>query len=202
MDQSFAGDEDDFLGIITKVEERWSLLVLEPDPTVASPQVSTQMARNTTTSRHCNFHINASDIPQYEPGGMQLQTWRYNTNTSVATSTNRTIMGTPNELVTWTQRLYKGPTTGKLRFGISEAASTTWGDFSGVEVEIPSGSTNLDDYTVEYSQNNSGVTFGANRVTTLILVSYKKYDVSGLTYEDLTPRVVFSKVTDPQLSNP
>ena len=83
-------------------------------------------------------------------------------------------------------------TGASLTFGISSASSQTWGDFSGVQAQIPGGSLLLDEYSADYSQQNSGVTFGANRVSSLVLVWSKVTYADGSYTLDSTPRVVFS----------
>jgi hypothetical protein len=188
-------------GLIARVEEDWSLLVLQPDGVRASPQVSTQMARNPHGTRFCNFHINATDIPTYEEGGLQLQSWQGSTNVAYLTRDNRTVMATSGELVTWTQ--YLRAANGSLKFGISQSSSQTWGDFSGMEIDYGGTNTNLAIYSPDYSRQNSGVTYGANRVTSLVLVAVRTYDANGnLLWQDNTPYVVFSQALDNQLNQP
>src|SRR5579864_3223273 len=101
---------------IVRVEEDWSLSVNQPDGSLAAPQVSTQMARNLTTARFCNFHLNSTDLPAFAIGGLQLQSWRGSQNLNVYTGPNGAIMSTPYELVTWTQ--YMRSANGNLYFGI------------------------------------------------------------------------------------
>jgi len=175
---------------VVKVEEHWTLLINDPDPDISSPQISTQMARSPWAPRFCNFHLNSCDVPSFAQGGLQLQVWRDSTNLAVVTSSNRATMTTSNELVEWTQ--YLKLTGASLTFGISSASSQTWGDFSGVQVQIPGGSLLLDEYSADYSQQNSGVTFGANRVSSLVLVWSKVTYADGSYTLDSTPRVVFS----------
>src|SRR5438876_3785874 len=175
---------------VVKVEEHWTLLINDPDPDISSPQISTQMARSPWAPRFCNFHLNSCDVPSFAQGGLQLQVWRDSTNLAVVTSSNRATMTTSNELVEWTQ--YLKLTGASLTFGISSASSQTWGDFSGVQVQVPGGSLLLDEYSADYSQQNSGVTFGANRVSSLVLVWSKVTYADGSYTLDSTPRVVFS----------
>ena len=77
---------------VVKVEEHWSLLINEPDPSISSPQVSTQMAASPWTSRFVNFHLNSCDIPSYAQGGLQMQVWRADVNLAVMTSPSRATM--------------------------------------------------------------------------------------------------------------
>jgi len=180
---------DDPISVV-KVEEHWSLVINDPDPSISSPQVSTQMARSPWAARFVNFHINSCDIPAYAQGGLQMQVWRADVNLAVMTSPSRATMSTSNELVEWTQYL-KQDGTG-LTFGISSASSQTWGDFSGVQVQLTAGSTVLDNYSADYSQQNSGITFGANRVLSQVLVWTKITYSDGSVQTDNTPRVIYS----------
>jgi hypothetical protein len=180
-----------------RVEEDWSLTVNQPNWDIASPQVSTQMARAPWSSRFYNLHLNSCDLPSFAQGGLQVQAWKASNNVAVSTNSNSAIMNSPNELVTWTQ--YLSNETGQLSFGIKAASSTTWGDFSGMQITVPNASTDLSNYDVTYSMQNSGVTFGANRVQSLTLVAYRVYYSDGSVTSDTTPRVIYSVVLDPAL---
>lgn len=180
-----------------RVEEDWSLLVNSPDSAHSSPQVSTQMARSPFAARFCNFHLNSRDVPTFQQGGLQLQVWQGSTNQSAVTMQSSTMSGA-DELVTWTQ--YLRADGGSLKFGISAAASTTWGDFSGQEVTVSGGSKDLSNYSSDYSVNNSGVTYGANRVTCMVLTSVRIYYPNGFVVSDNTPKVIYSTTLDPTLS--
>jgi hypothetical protein len=172
-----------------KVEEKWQLVAGEVNPDIASPQVSTQMARHPGGTRFCNFHLNSCDIPQFSQGGLQVQVWHGTTNLAAIASDNRAVMRTPNEVITWTQYLRRDGSG--LKFGIAPGAvSQTWGDFGGVEVAVP-GNTNLDDYSPDYSVQNSGITYGANRVASLVLVQVRYTLANGQTRTDDTRRVVY-----------
>ena len=181
---------------VIRVEEDWSFLVNQPDSSKASPQVSTQMTRAPYSSRFCNLHINSCDLPAFRQGGAQLQSWQGSTN-QTASSIQSAIMNSANELVTWTQYLRNN--NGSLMFGISAASSTTWGDFSGQEIAVSGHSTYLDDYSSNYSVNNSGVTYGANRVTSMVLTGVRIYYSDGSVRTDSTPRVIYSTLLDPAL---
>lgn len=194
--RAFAGDGLS-LGTndIIRVEEDWALLITQPDPNRASPQVSTQMARAPWAPRFCNFHLNSCDVPTYTQGGLQMQVWRGTTNLDVQNSTNRSIMSTDNELITWTQ--YIRVDGSQLKFGIaSGAVSQTWGDFGGLEMLINGGLTDLSEYDPDFSHLNSGVTFGANRVSSLIMLANRKYREDGSVETDDTPRIVFVAAPD------
>src|SRR5260370_11843196 len=73
---------------VVRVEEDWSLVVNQPNSNVASPQVSSQMARSPAAARFCNFHLNSVDLPSFTDGGMQLHVWLCSTNLAVNTSSS------------------------------------------------------------------------------------------------------------------
>jgi hypothetical protein len=184
-------------GHIVRVEEDWSLSVNQPDGGLAAPQVSTQMARAPWAHRFCNLHLNSTDLPAFAIGGLQLQSWLNDQNLNVNTSPNGAIMSTPNELVTWTQymridsgQLYFG--IGTVQPGVAGSSSQTWGDFSGIEISVPGASPNLDFYDRSYSENNSGVTFGANRVDSFTLVQIRYYYSDGSVVTDSNSHIVYS----------
>src|SRR5262249_5402563 len=94
----------------------------------------------------------------------------------------------------WTQ--YLKQSNGQLKFGVSAASSQTWGDFSGLEITYPNGQTNLNNYDVNYSVQNSGVTFGANRVTVFKLTAVRVYYSDGTVQTDSTERIVYAAPQD------
>jgi hypothetical protein len=165
------------------------LIVGEPNTHTASPQISSQMAQSPDAALFCNVHLNARDIPRYGEGGLQLQVWRGADNVGNKTSESLAVMETPNEVVTWTQ--YLTVAGEKMQFGISAASSQTWGDFSGQSVLVPTDTFSLDNYSVDYSVQNSGVTFGANRVSYLAIVAVRIYYSDGSVQTDSTERIVY-----------
>ena len=175
---------------LIRVEEDWSLAVNQVDSNLAAPQVSTQMARAPWAPRFCNLHLNSTDLPAFAVGGLQVQAWNGTTNIAGYTSPNSAIMATDNEMVTWTQ--YLRVSNGQLYFGISAASSQTWGDFSGMEINVPGSKPDLSNYDPTYSQQNSGVMFGPNRVDSFTLVQVRYYYDDGTVQTDLTPRLVYS----------
>jgi hypothetical protein len=176
-------------GSVVRVEEDWVLTVNQPDQNVAAPQLSSQMSQDGTGSIFCNLHLNSRDFPRYGAGGLQVQIWNDSSNVASKTWDTWSVMNTPNEVVTWTQYLdvAKGPMT----FGISASSSQTWGDFSGPQIAVPTAVQSLDNYTADYSVANSGITFGANRVSYLAIVAVRIYYQDGSVQEDLTERIVY-----------
>ncbi len=174
---------------VVRIEEDWSLQVSQPSANLSCPQVSTQMAPSPDSTQFYQFHLNSQDVPKFVQGGLQLQAWDSTGTLVVKTSNSRSTMSTPNELVTWTQYLQRDVVG--LKFGISGASSQTWGDFSGNEFKVPGADSVLDNYSVDYSVQNSGITYGANLVSSLVLIQTRVYYSDGTVTTDSNPRVIY-----------
>jgi hypothetical protein len=177
---------------VVRIEEDWSLLVSNPSYNLSCPQVSTQMAPDPQGNEFYQFHINYQDVPRFIQGGLQLQAWNVNSLVQVNTSTNTSTMGTANELVTWTQYLQRSQWPAGLTFGISTSASQTWGDFSGASFTVRETDARLDNYSPDYSAQQSGVTYGPNLVPLLVLVESRRYYSNGSVQTDSNPRVILA----------
>src|SRR4029077_10454411 len=88
---------------VVRVEEDWTVTVNSPSPDIAAPQISSQMSGNPAGDHFFQFHLNYQDVLNYASGGLQLEAWDDAKCKAVTTSVNKSIMATPNELVTWTQ---------------------------------------------------------------------------------------------------
>ena len=174
-----------------RIEEDWSLTVTTPNASLSCPQVSTQMSPGGNATQFYQFHINFQDIPSFKQGGLQLEAWDGNKNLAVNTSPNTATMNTPNELVTWTQYLARDENNG-LTFGVNNAASQTWGNFSGAQFYVSGANSVLDDYAADYSVQNSGITYGNNLVSSLVLVQTRKYYSDGSVQTNSTPRIIYN----------
>jgi hypothetical protein len=175
---------------VVRIEEDWELTVSTPHYNLSCPQVSTQMAPDPQGNEFYQFHTNFQDVPKFVQGGLQLQAWNGNRLVQVNTSSNTSTMGSDNELVTWTQYLQRSTAPAGLTFGISGAASETWGDFSGASFVVQETDALLDNYRAAYSAQNSGITYGPNLVSSCVLVESRKYYSNGSIETDSTPRTI------------
>ena len=190
---AFVVASDPELETVLRVEEDWNLILTEPDNVAESPQFHTVMApSNRLEYVYLQSTWNYHETPDYIPGGVQLQAWREGNCVFANGYLASRLLSTQGETITWTQAL---STDGHfLRFEILNGSSTTWGPFGGStmrlvgSMQIP----NLNGYTPQLSVENSGVTYGANRVMVLAITAVRYYGIDGLLYEDHTPRVVFA----------
>ena len=172
------------------VEEDWSMVLSEPNDQIYSPQFHTVMSP--TTSLDGNFAQvvwNYRETPDFTAGGIQLQSYEGDYLLRVRSVENRALSGTA-ETITWTQGLWTDGAV--LTFYIDNGTSTSWGAF-GRDMRIDETATipNLNSYSPDVSVKNCMVTYGSNRVDSLVITQVRYYGASGLLAVDETPRVVF-----------
>ncbi len=177
---------------IVRVEEDWELVMGTPDPSTVSPQATCTFApAGNLNSFYAVFDLNLRNFPSYEAGGVQLQLWNGNSSVEAVREKAGYTLRTDGETVSWTQRMSLDDH--ELQFAVVNGNSTTWGQFgTSIAITIPSELENLNSYSPELSVENSGIGFGANRVSSLTLVRTRAYSVTQ-AYEDTTPHVVYPK---------
>lgn len=177
---------------ILRVEEDWELVLGTPDPATVSPQVTCTIApAGDLDSFYAVFDLNLRNFPSYEAGGVQLQLWNGDSSVEAVREKTGLTLRTDGETITWTQRVTVND--GALQFAVVNGDSTTWDQFgTSIAITVATDLENLNSFSPELSVQNSGVGFGANRVTSLTLVRMRAYSVDQ-TYEDSTPRIVYPK---------
>lgn len=180
---------------VDRIEEDWELVVGEPDPDSNAPQVTCFMSpTGGDDALYATFELNYQSSPSFVAGGMQLQTWSWETSLSTHKFPNAAQMRENNETVTWTQRMKLNGCT--LTFEIDNGHSTTWGDFGGQEYLRASAEScvgNLAGYSPATSVANSGVSFASNRVVKLVLKRVRYYSQNQLLYEDTTEQTAWER---------
>jgi hypothetical protein len=181
-------------GKVMRVEEDWALVVAAPDVGNNSPQVTCTIAPLDMASGYAAFDINYRTQPNYSPGGLQLHVW--NPVEPIVTSDFPAVamLATPSETITWTQTMQLQE--GKLTFQVVNGQSQTWGTFGGDDqaITVNTHLDNLNAYDPNVSLSNSGVSFGSNRVTSLVLKAVRWYDASGKLIRQVTaPQPVYPK---------
>lgn len=184
---AIAADSD-----IVKVEEEWELVVKQPDTETVAPQVTCIISPH----GHANglfaaFNVNHKSYPSWVPGGLQLQLWNGDSPISGFNFPQNDQLDTADEVVRWTQTM--NVTGSNLKFEIKNGSSTTWGSFGGqgyLTATVESPVEDLNNYSPDVSTANSGISYGANRVTSLKLKKVKVTTRNGDTVVDDTVRVV------------
>lgn len=172
---------------VLRVEEDWELVVNDPNNNVTSPQFQTVMSPLADLdSYYAQTLWNYRETPDFTPGGVQLQSYVGETLIRKRSVESR-ILSTSAETITWMQALETDGAT--LTFSVNNGQSTTWGAF-GRDMNI-SNTANLPDlnqYDPSVSASNACVTFGGNRVESLVLKEVRYYGASGLLAVDNSPR--------------
>jgi hypothetical protein len=178
---------------VVRVQEDWELVVGDASAQREAPQVVTVLSPfNSEDGVYGLFELNHQSLPSYQQGGMQLQVWNGEELVGFKDNARTDLLGQEGEVVTWTQEMSVAYNS-VLRFRILDGQSTTWGEFapegtlylnSGVSLD------NLNAYSPDSSVGRSGVSFGANRVQSLVLKRVRLYSNEGLIAEDSTPRPV------------
>lgn len=174
---------------VLRVEEDWEMQVNEPNGDTTAPQFHTVMSPSADlNSYHAQTLWNYRETPNFVPGGVQLHSYNGEYLLRQRSIESRTL-STTAETITWTQSLETDGTT--LTFSITDGLSSTWGNF-GRDMNISSTANlaQLNEYSPDTTVMNSCVTFGANRVQSLIVKRVRYYGASGLLYTDTTERSV------------
>src|SRR5690606_10026447 len=115
---------------IVRVEEDWELVVSDPSVPLTAPQVSCLISPYCNCNcLHAAFEINHRNLPDFSPGGLQLQVWQGEEAKSYQSHGQTAAMNLPGETVRWTQRMYVNADS--LWFEVDNLTSTTWGNISG-----------------------------------------------------------------------
>jgi hypothetical protein len=177
---------------VTKVEEDWELVLNEPSPDTVAPQITCLISPFTNCdSVYATLEMNHASLPEFSAGGLQLQVWSGEDWLTVRDYADTALSNT-GEVITWTRRMSLG--AGKLTFQTTNGSSTSWGNFGGsgtFKLSITSTLASLNGYSPDFSQSQSGIGYGSQRVQSLVLKRVRYYDALGnLITEDTTERVV------------
>lgn len=171
---------------IVKVEEFWTLKVLDPEPASISPQLTTSMAPDCHTGESglftsfcMNHQLNGDE---FEAGGLQLQLWYGDQLLARKSSDAYDLLVNNGETITWTQELSISNDT--LTFSVKDGQSLSWGSFGpNLKISVESPVPNLNDYCPLYSVNNSGPVFAGNRVDSIGITRIRVTYANGETAE-------------------
>jgi hypothetical protein len=179
---------------VVRVEEDWELVVGDPDQQTDAPQIVCVISpQGDVASIHQAFELNGRSLPTFAAGGLQLQVWDGDVALSAHGHPSGLCMQQAGETVSWTQRMELAD--GKLTFEVVDGTSSTWSDFGGqgyLKVLVDTSLDNLNGYSPDVSVNNSGISYAANRVQSLVLKRVRVYMSDGQVSEDNTERVVHS----------
>ena len=177
---------------LIRVEEDWVALVRNPDHRIASPQILICLTPDGTfNADFALLEINHASRPDWLAGGIQLQGWKGELNTSIFNAPTDAVLARNYDKVLLTTCIAIGD--GHTEYTIKNGRSRTWGRFTStkpVTVKVPSLRTDLGSYTREASVKNTHVTHGAHRVEMMYQRRVRYYYSDGTSKTDSSYRIL------------
>jgi hypothetical protein len=173
------GQARDVTGDFVKIEQDWEVVVGDPDVSLCSPQLFVLLWPASGGDFWNEFLINYNDQPTFSAGGVQIQVWQGNTVLDGHdNSPNQAVLQLQGEVVTFTLSM-RVTSTGDLHYRAKNVSSTSFGNIGNLVASVPYNQPNLNSYSTDDTVNNSGILFGANRVTSMTLKQVRKYNAAG-----------------------
>lgn len=173
---------------VISVEEHWALHISQPDNERSAPQITMLMSPvGNVDGTHFLFTINHSTVPQYAPGGLQVQQWEGDDLVQDRTVRDGEALNSSEEVVSWTQRLTVHD--GRLIFQVLSGQSATWSTFGGDSLTLSRDTTltALNSYRPAVSLTESQVGYAENRVVSLVLTKLVWVTEDGQVHEQNAP---------------
>jgi hypothetical protein len=170
------------------VEEHWELHLTQPDPGLSAPQTTMVMCpTDNLEDEYFLFTLNHSTVPNYQPGGMQVQLWNGEEVVETQLGAATGALSSGGEVVRWVQRMTLAD--GTLTFQIDGGSSNSWGVFGGEDLTISLATPleSLNKYRPAISLTDSGVSYAENRVETLVLKKLVWVTEDGTVHEHNAP---------------
>lgn len=155
---------------VVQIEEHWELAIGEPDSERSAPQATMVMSPNgNVDGQYFLFTVNHSNVPAFEPGGLQVQLWN-GANAVDSHSSSLGMLHHNGETVSWVQRL--AVENGVLTFAVVDGSCESWGSFGNdgsLAFDTPTSLESLNGYRPAISIGESQVGYAGNRVQRLLL---------------------------------
>ncbi len=180
---------------VVRVEEDWELVIGEPAPVSNAPQIVTSISPlGHVESFYATLTLNYQPMPDFTAGGLQFELWDGEVPMVERRFPDQSVLQHVGEVIRWTQVMSLDGNV--LTFEVINGTSTTWGNFGGQGYLKDTALTTLGDlnaYSPNVSVTNSGVSYAANRVQSLVLKRVRYFTSTGEMIEDDTARVVHSQ---------
>jgi hypothetical protein len=176
---------------VVHVEEHWELCLGQPDQDRSAPQTTMVLSPNGDLDGiHFLFTLNHLTVPDYEPGGMQVQVWDGDQLVDDCVADEVGALAISDEVVRWVQQLSLDD--GTLNFQVQGGESETWGAFGGddLSLSVATSLTSLNGYKPGVSLTESQVSYAENRVVSLTLTKLVWITDDGEVHEMNAPIAV------------
>jgi hypothetical protein len=173
---------------VVRLEEHWELKLAQPDRDRSAPQTTMVMSPNgSLEGTHFFFTLNHCSVPDYQPGGMQVQAWAGDQLLADGVADESGPLAYAEETVRWVQRL--SLEDGTLNFQVLNGESETWGAFGGddLSLAVATSENSLNSYKPAISLTESQVSYAENRVVSLTLTKLVWVTDDGEVHEMNAP---------------
>lgn len=173
---------------VISIEEHWVLHVSQPELDRSAPQTTMVMSPSgELAGAFFLFTLNHATVPDYRPGGMQVQLWEGTTLVDNHAGDATEPLSHGDETVTWVQRI--SLEDGTLTFQVLNGSSESWGSFGGDDLTLNTSTslTGLNSYLPVISLTESEVGYAENRVVSLVLTKLVWVTDDGITHEQNAP---------------
>ena len=91
---------------VVQIEEQWELSIGVPDAGRSAPQATMVMSpTGNLDSTYFLFTLNCRNLPDYQPGGVQVQRWEGDSVANSGTGSVAEPLSQSEDTVSWTQRV-------------------------------------------------------------------------------------------------
>lgn len=162
---------------VTQIDENWQVQIGTPNSSIGSPQLTFLISPTGDTSGY--YAILTVNQRDGAVGGLQLTLYNGDTAVSGASQTysNTSTLATTSEKISWTTSMSYA--SGTLTVSVGNLNSTTWGNDNKTILTVSTAATlnylNSYDLTGGVSAANSGVDYGNQRVSSVIIKSIIPY---------------------------
>ena len=182
---------------VIAIEEHWELQVARPDADRSAPQTTMVMSpTGDLTDTHFLLTLNHVTVPDYQPGGLQVQLWNGEELVEEKVEQESVALSHSDETVRWIQRLSLA--NGTLKFEVINGASESWPAFGGegLSLSATTSLTSLNGYRPAVSLSESQVGYAENRVDSLVLTKLVWITEDGQVHELNAPIPIDTSVGD------
>jgi hypothetical protein len=182
---------------VVRVEEHWELQVAQPDSELSAPQTTMVMSpTGNLAGVHFLFTLNHATVPDYAPGGVQVQLWDGGELVDAHATHDGVTLDHSEEVVRWVQRIELHD--GQLSFQVRDGESETWGAFGGDDLKstVSTSLTALNSYRPSVSLTESQVGYAENRVVSLTLTKLVWETEDGEVHEQNAPIPIDTSLDD------
>jgi hypothetical protein len=174
---------------VIQIEEQWELVVGEPDTGLSAPQATMVMSpTGNLDSTYFLFTLNCRNLPDYQPGGVQVQHWEGDSVVDSGTGSVAGPLSQSGDTVSWTQRVTLN--NGTLTFEVVDGSSDSWGHFgneASLKLTSETSLQSLNSYKPAISLTESQIGYADNRVKSLTLKKLVWLTDDGQTHQLTAP---------------